>query len=216
MPASAIAPRYGRAWESAIYLLSDAVQGISHGQEQPPSVASADWADVSQTLQGSSDAYARLVNRYQQEIATQVWRYAPRAEVIEELVHDVFVEAYLSLGTFRGQSPFLHWLRKIAVRVGYKYWKSETKRRAQGPILANTAAVTATPANPLEAAEAATQLYAVLERLSPRDRAVITLIHLEERSIAEAADLLDWSQAMVKVQAFRARRKLKKLLQEAQ
>jgi RNA polymerase sigma-70 factor (ECF subfamily) len=167
-------------------------------------------------MQGSSDAYARLVNRYQQEIASQVWRYAPRSEAIEDLVHDVFVEAFLSLRSFRGDAPFLHWLRKIAVRVGYRYWKSEAKRRAQTPVPTDAATVAPTAANHQESADAAERVYSVLERLSPRDRAVITLIHLEERSIAEAADLLGWSQAMVKVQAFRARRKLKKLLQGAQ
>jgi RNA polymerase sigma-70 factor (ECF subfamily) len=124
------------------------------------------------------------------------------------------VEAYFSLRSFRGQAPFLHWLRKIAVRVGCRYWKSEAKRRKQTPVPTDAAVVAATAATDHEAADAAALLYAVLDRLSPRDRAVITLVHLEERSIAEAADLLDWSQAMVKVQAFRARRKLKKLMQE--
>jgi RNA polymerase sigma-70 factor (ECF subfamily) len=194
-------------------LLSKALQATSRNDDQAASVAASDWADIKETLQGSSDAYARLVSRYQQEIASQVWKYAPRRDVIEELVHDVFVEAYLSLRTFRGDAPVLHWLRKIAVRVGYRYWKSEAKRRAQTPVPADTAAVAPTAASQHEAADAAARLYAVLDRLSPRDRAVITLIHLEERSVAEAADLLDWSQAMVKVQTFRARRKLKKLLE---
>jgi RNA polymerase sigma-70 factor, ECF subfamily len=40
------------------------------------------------------------------------------------------------------------------------------------------------------------------------------LIYLEEHSVATTADLLGWSETMVKVQAFRARRKLKKLLNE--
>jgi RNA polymerase sigma-70 factor (ECF subfamily) len=53
-----------------------------------------------------------------------------------------------------------------------------------------------------------------LEKLSPRDRLVITLLHLEERSVAEAAEHTGWSQTMVKVQAFRARARLKKLLQQ--
>ncbi len=200
-------------WDRAIWVLSQAIQATSRVDSQAASVVAIDSADIGATLQGSGDAYARLVNRYQQEIASQVWKYAQRPEVMEELVHDVFVEAYLSLRTFRGDAPFLHWLRKIAVRVGYRYWKSEARRRAQMPVPTTAAAATPTEAGQHEAADAAAQLYAVLERLSPRDRAVITLIHLEERSVAETANLLDWSQAMVKVQAFRARRKLKKLLE---
>jgi RNA polymerase sigma-70 factor (ECF subfamily) len=194
-----------------IWLLSQAREANSREQVESLPVDCVDLADIKETLQGSSDAYARLVNRYQKEITAQLWRYAPQPEVIEELVHDVFVEAYLSLRSFRGQAPFLHWLRKIGVRVGYRYWKSEARRRAH-MRLPTDAPATATLH---DAADAAARLNAVLERLSPRDRAVITLIHLDERPIAEAADLLGWSQTMVKVQAFRARRKLKKLLQEA-
>ena len=155
------------------------------------------------------------MSRYQQTIASQVWRYAPHQDVIADLVHDVFVEAYLSLPSYRGQAPFVHWLRKIAVRVGYRHWKREAKRRGEFRLQLDATTVAATAASDAETMDATARLYAVLEQLGPRDRAVITLIHIEERPVAEAADLLGWSQAMVKVQAFRARRKLKKLLQEA-
>jgi RNA polymerase sigma-70 factor, ECF subfamily len=193
------------------WFLSEPVELTSNHCQAALAVDSVDWTDVQATLNGASDAYARLVSRYQQPIAEQMWRYLPHAGVLEDLVHDVFVEAYLSLPRFRGRSPFLHWLRKIAVRVGYRYWKSEAKRRGQLRLVGDFATAAA---NEPEAADEAARLYAILDRLNPRDRLVITLIHLEERSIAEAADLLGWSQAMVKVQAFRARRKLKKLLQE--
>jgi RNA polymerase sigma-70 factor (ECF subfamily) len=56
-------------------------------------------------------------------------------------------------------------------------------------------------------------LHRVLDRLSPRDRLVVTLLYLENHSVADTASLTGWSQAMVKVQAFRARSKLRKLLE---
>jgi RNA polymerase sigma-70 factor (ECF subfamily) len=58
-------------------------------------------------------------------------------------------------------------------------------------------------------------LHTVLDRLSPRNRLVVTLRYLEERSVEETAELTGWTQSMVKVQAWRARKKMKKLLQEA-
>jgi RNA polymerase sigma-70 factor (ECF subfamily) len=51
-----------------------------------------------------------------------------------------------------------------------------------------------------------------LGQLTPKDRMAITLIHLEGRSVKEAADLLGWSPANVKVRIFRARRKLRKII----
>ena len=70
--------------------------------------------------------------------------------------------------------------------------------------------IVAEPANPDEAVET---LHRVLDQLSPRDRLVVTLLHLENRSVADAAASIGWSQAMVRVQAFRARSKLRKLLE---
>jgi len=50
--------------------------------------------------------------------------------------------------------------------------------------------------------------------LKPEDRLVITLLHLEGRSVEEIRDLTGWSIPLVKVRAFRARRKMKKHLDQ--
>ena len=55
----------------------------------------------------------------------------------------------------------------------------------------------------------------MLEKLAPRDRLVLTLLYLESRSVAEAADLAGWSESMVKVQAHRARKRFRNLLEES-
>jgi len=51
----------------------------------------------------------------------------------------------------------------------------------------------------------------VLKRLSPDERLVVTLLHLEEKSVKEIASMTGWSMALVKVRAFRARRKMRTL-----
>ena len=51
-----------------------------------------------------------------------------------------------------------------------------------------------------------------MDSLSPDDRMVVTLTHLEERSVKETAELTGLSKANVKVRAFRARRKLRDIL----
>jgi RNA polymerase sigma-70 factor (ECF subfamily) len=73
--------------------------------------------------------------------------------------------------------------------------------------------VAATEEDP-SAAEAVDRLHRVMEQLSPRNRLVITLMYLEDQSVAETAELTGWSQTMVKVQAFRARSKLRKLMEK--
>ena len=51
----------------------------------------------------------------------------------------------------------------------------------------------------------------LMTRLKPEERLIITLVHLEERSTEEVRRLTGWSIPLVKVRAFRARRKMQKL-----
>jgi RNA polymerase sigma-70 factor, ECF subfamily len=170
-----------------------------------------DATDLAQARTGNGEAYRRIVARHQQALASRMRRFARSPADVEELVHETFVQAYMSLHTYSGRAPFEHWLASIATRVGYAFWK----RRERAKKIARLDDSPEIPAT--QAAEspeqAAALLHALLEKLSPRDRLVITLLHLEERTVAQAAEHTGWSQAMIKVQAFRARARLKKLLQ---
>jgi RNA polymerase sigma-70 factor (ECF subfamily) len=177
-------------------------------------VLAVDRADITASLSGDEQAYARLVRRYQSDIADQMWRFSRQVSVAEELVQEVFVEAYFSMSTFRGQSPLLHWLRRIATRVGYRYWKHEARRRARSAALEARSVVREAQADS-RPEEAGAIVHQVLAQLPPRDRLVLTLIYLQGCSVAETSDRTGWSQTMVKVQAHRARKKLKMLIEVA-
>jgi len=188
----------------------DACQSAAERQE----TAELDWCDIRSTLEGDGQAYARIVRRYQDQITTQIWRLSRRPADCEQLVHDVFVEAYLSLKHFQGRAPLLHWLRKIATRVGYRYWKQQARLRRQATVPLEDWHKSSPVDDSVDVAEAAGQVHALLAQLPPRDRLVLTLIYLDGCSVAEAAERAGWSQTMTKVQAHRARKKLKKLLEQ--
>ena len=176
-----------------------------------------DRRDIDATLQGDSDAYARLVARYQPRGAAHMWRFTRDRLTYEELVHDVFVEAYLNLQSYRAAAPLEHWLMKIATRVGYRHWKRQARRRARNETpLTQFNAATDTSAAQLQAEqhEAVEEVHRALSLLPPRDRLVLTLVYLEGCTIEQAAELAGWSRTMTKVQAHRARSKLKKLLED--
>ena len=176
----------------------------------------ADLNDVRAAVSGDGDAYARLVRRHQEAVGRVMWRFSRDRLQWEELVQDVFVEAYVSLPRYRARAPLIHWLRKIAVRVGYRYWRRRDRQRRETPLsLRDWDQVLGGQADPADAREAAEIVQAMLQRVAPRDRLVLTLIYLEGCSVAEAARLAGWTQTMVKVQAHRARKRLKRLLQQA-
>jgi RNA polymerase sigma-70 factor (ECF subfamily) len=153
-----------------------------------------------------------------------VRRHVP-PDRVAETAQDVFVRAYQSLGSFRQNDRFRQWLSAIAVRTCYDYWRRRYRRRevavsqlteAHRSWLEKVGAADAEQQWQAlgNRAEARQVLDWALARLSAEDRMVIELVHLEERTVREAAKLLGWSTANVKVRAFRARQKMHRLIKE--
>jgi RNA polymerase sigma-70 factor, ECF subfamily len=153
------------------------------------------------------------VRRYQQPIAAYLWRFTRDRRQWEELVHDVFVEAYLGLRTYAGRAPLLHWLKRIATRVGYRHWQVRQCRQQELPL--PDEAEHPPVAEERESARHAGELvHQLLAALAPRDRLVLTLAYLEECSVAEVAQLTGWTRTMVKVQLHRARKRLAQICRQ--
>ncbi len=183
-------------------------------------VSDQDRLDIQASLDGDADAYARLVKRYETRVATHMWRFTRDEQVLGELVQNVFVEAFLGLAGFRERAPFLHWLLRIATRVGYRHCKHEARDRRRRSALAEwdpAASLSRASQSKAEQApfEAAELLYRLLKQLPPEDRLVLTLFYFEEYDTREIAEQTGWSRTVVKVRSFRARKKLRALLEEA-
>ncbi len=175
-----------------------------------------DRRDIQASLEGDEQAYARLVERHQDLVAAYMWRFSRDKAVCEELVHDVFVEVYLSLRTYSGKAPFSHWIRKIATRVGYRHWKRISKERSHPSVPLEAWEALQVPGGEVPGPKiAAGHVRDLLAQLPPRDQLVLTLLYLEECTVQEAAQLTGWSRTMVKVQAHRARKKLRNLLEKS-
>lgn len=181
--------------------------------------AVADWPaedvrDIAATRAGDGEAFRNLIRRYQEAMAVQMRRFSRDPRVSEELVHDVFVEAYLSLHSYRGSAPWLHWLRRIAVRIGYRFWKQQQANRNRVQLSADDwQRLRGAIAAPCETSAAAELVVALLDRLPPADRLILTLVYFEDCSLAEAAAQAGWTVMGAKLRAFRARKKLKRLIE---
>jgi RNA polymerase sigma-70 factor (ECF subfamily) len=173
----------------------------------------ADRADVAASRNGDSQAFERLVRRYQDRVGRWMWRFTRDRNTLEELVQDVFVAAWLSLDGYRERGVFDRWLHRIAVRQGYRFWRRRARARDRGDVALQD---WDGPAEPDEREpDAADVLGRLMNQLPPRDRLVLTLRYLEDRPVAETAELTGWSRTMVKVQTFRARRTLRRAIEEA-
>lgn len=168
---------------------------------------------VSQAQKGDTEAYDLLMLRHQDAIAAQMRRFSPSREVVEDLTQTVFIEAYQSLASFKPVAPFLHWLRIIASRVGYRYWRKEERRVKLIPYHGYEeffAEKDDTAGTDTERKFA--KMVEFMERLKPDERQILYLLHVDNVSIADAAECMGWNRAVTKMRAFRARRKLRELL----
>lgn len=207
------------ALEAAIV---QSVRALAHAMHPGGADASVDSqpddiTDVEQTRRGDPDAYRRLIGRHQEHVARILWRFSRDRGVHEELVQDVFVEAYLGLNNYRRKAPFEHWLARIATRVGYRYWKEKARRRdAETFDLREWDRAVSDDgiADGMDADHAAALLYDLLAQMPPRDRLVLTLRYLDQCDVAETARRTGWTKTMVKVQTLRARNKLRKLVEQ--
>lgn len=180
---------------------------------------------IRRVVAGEVDLFEELLLRYQQHVGRIVAGHVPR-EMVEEVAHDVFVRAYTSLPTYSFRTPFSHWLSTIAVRSCYDVWRSISARK-EVPLSGPSDAVEEQQewTEHLLAAEsrdrfdtmvrqrdAGNLLQQALAQLSPENRMVVDLVHLEGHSVREAAELLGWTVVNVKVRAHRARQQLRKIL----
>ena len=168
----------------------------------PEPALEAQWVEAARG--GDREAFERLVERHQRRVFRLAARFFRRTEDVEEAAQDTFLTAWRKLGTYRARAPFEHWLTRVCLNTCYQHLR---RRRELEPLPVEVEAATTTPEARLDAER-------LLARLAPEDRFVLQLLHGEGWTIAELADRLGWSASKVKVRAHRARRKLRRMLEE--
>jgi RNA polymerase sigma-70 factor, ECF subfamily len=176
---------------------------------------------IKAVLAGETSSFEILITRYQPRIFGTARKYARRESEVEDIVQEVFLKAFTKLSTFRGDSPFEHWLMRLAVRTCYDFLREHQRNREQ-TLSDITDEETrwlehfSTAEDPVgdaqSAAAARLVIHKLLEHLSPESRLIIQLLEIEEKSLKEIALLTGWSVPMIKVRAFRARAAMRKTL----
>ena len=170
---------------------------------------------IKAVLAGDDEAFSELVRRYKPKVFRLAARFVRDNDELDDICQEAFIKAYQSLKKFRGDAPFEHWLTKIAVNVCYDMLRKQSRKRDNVPLDSVDFSI-GEPQSPRSSSgsEAWDILKNAFVKLRPEDRLVITLLNLEEKSVRETASLTGWSEANVKVRAFRARKELKRILED--
>ena len=179
-------------------------------------------ACVRAVRRGDEKAARALMDRLYPLVLKLVRAYLPRRTSEQDLVQTVFLKVFANLKQYAGQAPIEHWVSRIAVNTCLNELKAEKIRpewrwsdlsEEEQYVMESLAAVH--EEHPEHSPEAASELVNRLMRsLSPPDRLIVKLLHLEETSVAEISRITGWNPAVIKVRAFRARKKLRKILNE--
>jgi RNA polymerase sigma factor (sigma-70 family) len=174
--------------------------------------------------QRDQSAARELVDELYPLVIRIVRAHLPRHVAEEDLSQEIFMKMFTRLEQYQGAVPFSHWVSRIAVTTCIDHLRAQKRRpefrwadlseheaEVLDAVLTNES--DQAPDDALAARELVNKL---LSQLNPADRLVLQLLDLEQKTVAEIRALTGWNSSLIKVRAFRARRKLQKLFQELQ
>jgi len=177
-------------------------------------IAEAADADiVARTQAGDTEAFEALYRRHSARIYTLACRMAGSAEDGEDLLQEIFLQAYRKLESFKGEAAVGTWLYRLALNHCLDYVRS---RRAKMNKLTETLDADSNfePRAPRETPIARLDLERAIERLPDGCREAFVLHDVEGFGHREIADLLEIAEGTSKSQVFKARAKLRAWLKK--
>jgi RNA polymerase sigma-70 factor, ECF subfamily len=179
-------------------------------------VSDDDASLIDETLNGQSEAFGRLVLRYQDRLYNTVFHIVGHAEDAADIVQETFVQAFLKLKSFQRRSEFYTWLYRIALNAAV------SERRRRRPTVSLDAMKSAADVEPTSDSDGPSELWEQKERcgvvraaiaaLDEEFRTVLVLREIDGRCYEEIAAILDVPVGTVRSRLHRARVQLKEKL----
>ncbi|HYU27493.1 MAG TPA: RNA polymerase sigma factor [Gemmatimonadales bacterium] len=172
----------------------------------------ADGDIVRAVLAGDRERYSQLVERYRDRYARYAARMLGSTDAAEDAVQDAFVRAYDQLAQCQDPNKFVGWFFLI---LRNRCFAERRRNRTQAPLEAadQVAAADRTDGG-TETAERRRALQHALLELTPDQREVFVLKHVEGLSYGEIAERLSTSVPSLKMRMHRAYDRLREQLRD--
>ena len=173
---------------------------------------------LAQVREGEEDAAAQLLDYIHPLVMKIVWRRCPASVAEEDMAQEIFVRVFKNIGQFSGKAHFNHWVSRIAVNTCITHLIKAKNRRneirkadlsEEHQAVLDASVADESVVAPDEKVASLELLTYLLERLDPRDRLILELKELEQKSIKEISALTGWTGVNVRVRAMRAKAKLR-------
>ena len=133
-----------------------------------------------------------------------------REQFIAEIYtsQETLLKAYLHYDTFQGRSSFSTWLFRIGYgcfcdHIGKRILDTESITERENRIPADD-----------DSGKDYNELYAAIDGLTSSEKATVLLFYIEDYSTKEIADILGMASVTVRSHLHRARRHLKRMLEQ--
>ena len=177
---------------------------------------------VAAAREHDESAAREIVRRLYPLVVKLVRSHRPRRTAEEDLCQMIFIKVFQKLDQFSGKVPLEHWVSRIAINTCINQIQAERVRpelrqadlTERKIAVVNNLTTTSEELGPDRSFAARDLVERLLAMLKPAERLVIDLLYLQQRSVAEIRALTGWSASLVKVRAFRARKKMKQQLDQ--
>jgi len=184
-------------------------------------MASEEDVWVSRAKAGDQAAFEAIVQRYERQIYSFVYRMMGDADDAYDLTQDCFVRAYRSLGSTSADLNVSAWLHRIASnacldvlrrrkRIRWLPWDTSKHEHLLGSRASDD------PERTTVSKEISSAVQETLSRMSPRNRAALIMREYEGLSCEEIGEALGLSRSAVKSVLFRGREEFRKLYPEGE
>jgi len=172
---------------------------------------------VSRALEGELPAFEKLVSRYQNKILGYAARMLNDHEEAEDVTQEVFIKAYRSLDSFRGDSSFSTWIYRITTNLCIDKMRSKKRRPQQAYSLdvpfdndeskggREIADYSGEPGKAIERDELRRRVREVMAEMPEKMRTILIMCDMQGMAYEEIAKFLDCPIGTVKSRLFHAR-----------
>lgn len=193
--------------------------------EQPRAAGAQELSDrqlVAEVLRKDRKATAEFVGRYADHVYGYVRRrLIPRADLVEDIVQEVFLAAWENLDTFRGESSLRNWLLGIARHKVEDHYRKrlrdlQLQEQEEDEIPRNEPASFLDFEEVLAKHQAGLRTREILAKLPERYSVILLWKYWEKRSLREIATQTGRTEKAVERLLARARDQFKRRWNERQ
>lgn len=173
---------------------------------------------------GDETASRMLVEELYPTVIRIVRSHLPVRLAEQDLAQEIFVKIFSRLDRYQSRPgiPITHWVSRVAVTTCLDALRAERRRpelrwadlSEDQALWVEYLTADADESPRTSARDAREVVGTLLSQLSPPDRLILNLMYLEEKSVKEICRSTGWSRPGVKVRAFRARRRLRTLVEQ--